>query len=315
MTIITKSIGTNGRDYSTIALWEADLDGAAGGEGNDAVGECHDDSTFDDGVTFDDGTPVSVRLTVHPDCRHDGTAAGGGVVVDYAGTIFVFDAPTNVTLEWLRITGFTTTLSNVYAVNAKYQANGVFQVKNCVIHDGGNYGVRLYGDNLRQAYNNIIYGITKPGFYGSYAMFIDWSGLKNAYNNTIYNSRDTGLRCDSIDHRLINNIAVGCGDVDFNAATTHGQSDYNADSDGTAPNGHSLTTTPGNLFVSTVQGSEDLHLKAGADAIDAGDDLDDWIAIDIDGDDRRGLTWDIGADQHPVTPTGNPWWYYQMIAG
>ena len=46
MATITKSIGTTARDYSTITLWEAALGGAAGGAGNDAIGECYDDSAL-----------------------------------------------------------------------------------------------------------------------------------------------------------------------------------------------------------------------------------------------------------------------------
>jgi len=315
MATITKTIGTNSRDYSTITLWEGDLDDVSGGSGNDAVGECYDDSTFDQPVTFDDGTPDSVRLTVPQACRHDGTAAGGGVLVDYSGTIFDFNAPTAMTIEWLRITGFTTIGPNTYAVNAHYQSGGTLKVQNCIIHDGGNYGLRLYGANERAAYNNLIYGITRPGTNNAYAIFMDWANEEFAANNTVYNSANYGIRCDTDEHLVVNNISVGCGDDDFAAGVTHLYSNYNADSDGTAPNGNSITTTAANLFVSTVGGSEDLHLKDGADAIGAGDDQGSAVAIDIDGDDRTGKTWDIGADQRPVTPTGNPWWYYRMIAG
>ncbi len=314
MATITKSIGTNGRDYSTITLWEADLNGAAGGSGNDAVGECYADSTFGEGVDFDDGTPDSVLLTVPENERHDGTASGGGVVVDYSSTIFVFNAPTDVTLEWLRITGFTTPESNVYAINSLYRVSGTFKVQNCVIHDGGNYGIRLYGANNREAYNNVVYGITRPGTYAAYAIYMDWTQSMIAANNTVYNCTNTGIRCDTTSHTVVNDISVGCGSADYSSATTHVDSDYNIDSDGTAPGSNSLTSSAGNLFVSTVGGSEDLHLKAGADAIGAAADWGSDIAIDIDGDDRTGETWDIGADQRVVAATGNPWWYYRMSA-
>ena len=65
----------------------------------------------------------------------------------------------------------------------------------------------------------------------------------------------------------------------------------------------------GDQFVSTTGGSEDLHLKAGADAIDAGTDLGtspDGVEIDIDGRDRdaEGDTWDIGADEYEAVAGG-----------
>ena len=55
-------------------------------------------------------------------------------------------------------------------------------------------------------------------------------------------------------------------------------------------------------FISIVGGSEDLHLKAGADAIRKGLDLGTTIPnanIDIDGRDRdaEGDTWAMGAHQ------------------
>jgi len=49
MVEVLKKIGSDGgptRDYATITLWEAALGGAAGGGGNDAIGECYDDSAF-----------------------------------------------------------------------------------------------------------------------------------------------------------------------------------------------------------------------------------------------------------------------------
>ena len=77
----------------------------------------------------------------------------------------------------------------------------------------------------------------------------------------------------------------------------------NLSSDTTASGTGSLTSkTATNQFVSIVGGSEDLHLKTGADAIDAGTDLGTTptgVNIDIDGRDRdlEGDTWDIGADE------------------
>jgi hypothetical protein len=55
-------------------------------------------------------------------------------------------------------------------------------------------------------------------------------------------------------------------------------------------------------FVSTIEGSEDLHLKSGADAIDAGTDLGTTpteVNFDIDNRDRDAEddTWDMGADE------------------
>ena len=83
MATVTKTIGATGRDYSTIVLWEADLDDADDyNADDDAVGECYDDADFDmngdftlDGGDLDDGSGdlATVRLTVAEGHRHDGT--------------------------------------------------------------------------------------------------------------------------------------------------------------------------------------------------------------------------------------------------
>jgi len=79
--------------------------------------------------------------------------------------------------------------------------------------------------------------------------------------------------------------------------------DHNLASDTTASGTGSLDSkTAANQFVSTTGGSEDLHLKSGADAIDAGTDLGttpSGVEIDIDGRDRdaEGDTWDMGAHE------------------
>ncbi len=324
MATITKSIGTDGRDYSTITLWEADLGSTSGGSGNDAVGECYADSTFNESVTFDDGTPDSVRLTVPSGQRHDGTASGGGVVVDRGGAyvdVLVFNAATDVVFEWLRMTNWSTNGPNHYAVRSFFRYDGTLVVRNCLIHDAANYGVYLYGGNLRHVLNNVIYDLAKTGDYDAHGIYCDWSNSRNVFNNTIYNVAQYGVRTDTTDHVVKNNISVGCGSGDYSCGTVSADSDYNVDSDGTAPDaaGNSLTSTASNLFVSTVGGSEDLHLKSGADAIGEGTDLGttNQAEIDIDGDDRTGAAWDIGADQRASggSQSGKPWWYYEMILG
>jgi hypothetical protein len=79
-------------------------------------------------------------------------------------------------------------------------------------------------------------------------------------------------------------------------------SDDTADDDGGS--GHVLSVTTANQFVSTVGGSEDLHLKAGSDCIGVGTDLATTptdVNIDINGANRDALAatvWDIGAHQY-----------------
>ena len=60
--------------------------------------------------------------------------------------------------------------------------------------------------------------------------------------------------------------------------------------------------TRANQFVSVTAGSEDFHLKSGADAIDTGTNLVANFANDIDDNVRTG-PWDIGADEYPYRLT------------
>ena len=73
------------RYYSTITLWEAGLDDTGlYSSGDDAVGECYDDSTFNEQGTINDGDTVgldSVTLSVASGERHDGTAGSGARLV------------------------------------------------------------------------------------------------------------------------------------------------------------------------------------------------------------------------------------------
>ena len=118
MATITKTIGTNSRDYSTISAWEADLSSASiYSNGDDAVGEIYSDSTFTGNtVTIDGGTSIggssgqdlaSVKLTVASGHRHDGTAESGALLKPTSGSghnvgIIAIERD-NFTLEWLDI--------------------------------------------------------------------------------------------------------------------------------------------------------------------------------------------------------------------
>ncbi len=88
MATVTKSIGTSSRDYSTITLWEADLDDTLiYSSGDDAVGECYNDSAFDETVEINGGLTVGLNtftLTAATGEQHDGTEGTGVRIVNGA---------------------------------------------------------------------------------------------------------------------------------------------------------------------------------------------------------------------------------------
>ena len=76
MATVAKSIGTTGRDYSTITAWEADLsNGSVYSSGDTAQGVCYADSVFTENVTISDASaiPTNIQLTAADGQKHDGT--------------------------------------------------------------------------------------------------------------------------------------------------------------------------------------------------------------------------------------------------
>jgi len=111
-----KTIGTSSRDYTTITLWEADLDdgttaannNTAYSSGEDAIGEVYNDSVFDEELTIDGGGVVglaSIVLTVPSGQRHDGTEGNGARIVVNAAvaTSIIITNSSIVNVEWLEL--------------------------------------------------------------------------------------------------------------------------------------------------------------------------------------------------------------------
>ena len=330
MATITKSIGTDARDYSTITLWEAALAGAAGGAGNDAVGECYADSNFDETVVIDNGTPNSITLTVASGQRHDGTVGTGARIVHSANSKYVvLNVVNNLVIEWIEVD------ANGY-IDSTHPLVSIFggdnnKALNMLLHDrDGNAAVK--GMTVRGTVhnallaNNILYNIISNNS-ATNAIGSGMDGystvVQYCYNNTVYNvtqptgvGTSTGIKIhkNEATTHITNNISMGTAspsgtakDFDFPGTTVDDAT--NMSSDDTANDGGGSGSLEnkvvGDQFVSTVGGSEDLHLKSGADAIDAGTDLGtspSGVEIDIDGRDRdsEGDTWDMGADEYMV---------------
>jgi len=338
MATVTKSIGTTARDYSTITLWEADLDDAAiYSASDDAVGECYNDSVFDEAVSINGGGTVglnSITITVAIGERHDGTA-GSGTVIDRGaanGGIFVasgYAASTRtLTIEWLELTDVGK--GTMVSLRDSSPAGGNFIVRNNLMHGISAYDsterrfLNLFGHSDLgdvQVLNNVCYDNVNSfsGASGSDGIRIE-NAAGQVLNNIVFNVRHShasntgtvyGIRVtDAATTEYKNNVCcdtanAGSGDHDdFSPTTpTNATAAYNASSDTTATGTGSITSiTTADQFVSTVGGSEDLHLKAGSDCIDAGTDLGTTptgVNIDINGRDRdaEADTWDIGAHE------------------
>lgn len=344
MADVTKSIGTTGRDYSTITSWEAAHTNAVyTSAGSHALGECYDDSAFDEAPTLGgaESNITERTLTVAAGERHDGTAGTGArnVRTGSSGIIGENDSLKS-SIKWLEIDMNGNDGTAAIASTSSSHTTGIKTVANTIIHDlvstanQNNYGISFARgcDGM----NNIIYDINcgtgisqkrAAGINSTSTLF----GDSFLYNNTIYNVTRTGGDGDANAFRFLddanfivkNNIGMGTsisgtGDgSDFYYTGTNPDGDYNLSEDDTADDAgeanNLISKTTANQFVSITGGSEDLHLKSGADAIDAGVDLADSPAgtkDDINGYDRDAdslgyaATWDIGGPAGSRTPAG-----------
>ncbi len=321
-----------------------------------AQGELYKDSDFTLSSTqWNSGgqdTGISdARLTVPVSQRHDGTA-GSGVKFKLAsssvcGMIYLYydtgTASNDIRrlCEWIEYDGQSYGQPGCQAV-CRLAAGGNYayygEFNHCILHNfelgvtGGssyNYAIEI-NSQYSCAHNNIIYDITTES--SSSAAGVKAIGMAQDQNNqlmsnnTIYNiqtdsSGQDGIGISMYDDssiKCINNIVVSCADDCFsNADGSEIDGNNNLSSDSTAPGSNSVTgASAADLFENPTVGSEDLHLKDGAEALRAGADLGTGytigsdvfggtttsittLNIDIDGRNRdsEGDDWDIGADQ------------------
>jgi hypothetical protein len=314
------SIGATARDYSTITLWEADLDDATiYGGGSRVKGECYNDSTFDEAITINGGGTIgltSITLTVPTAERHDGTEGTGvRIVATGSSKNLVYTTALTATLEWFEFdcNGYAPN-DNILYINAN--TTSFIYCRNLILHgaaDGGFVRGMFINNGGAQVLNCFIYDITCSNSGGQQAYGVHESTAKTTSirNCTVYgvtNNNGSGS-VQGITSGFItsqNNLSLATGGTtsgskqDFGGGTS-----YNASSDSTATGTGSLTLlTASDQLVSTVGGSEDLHLKEGSSCIGAGTDLVDTptgVKTDINGANRDALAatvWDIGAHQY-----------------
>lgn len=320
----TTSIGTTDRDYSTITLWEADLDDTDRySENDDAVGEMYNDSVFDESVTINGGGTVglnSVTLTVAEGERHDGTAGTGAIVRSSSNSpLFSFGANAlTKAVRWIE-----SDLSSAEALSGQRylvarHSGGVSICDHCLMHGASSFQsakvnyIRIRASSGTTLNNSIIYdtGEAFTGDAGEKNVIENDGNVADIFNVTMHNCYNDGSS-GSINgvklaaganarNVLITDVTAVTSSACFSGSATE---DHNASSDATASGTGSLTNiVTADQYVSTVGGSEDLHLKPGSDCIDAGTDLGttpSGVEIDIDGNDRdaAAVTWDIGAHE------------------
>jgi len=319
-----------------IGLWEADLDDTIiYASSDDAIGEMYNNLAFDESITFNGGATVglnSIKLTVPSTERHDGTAGTGARIVrtDATGETLIVNTPDGFTdsyiFEWFEIDDNDQGAGWVTTVSANSFENSVY--RNMIMHEsasGGKVGGILANNRGALVINCILYNFSRSTSIDVSAVHVRVRNANSGVINcTVFNTGNPGsgnargiaISDDDADGSVRNNISVdttvgGAGTAsDFvypgsNPTITNNMSgDATADDQGT---NHVISVTLANQFVDTVDGMEDLHLKSGSDAIDAGFDLGTsptGVNFDINNRDRdaEGDTWDIGA--HELVSTG-----------
>lgn len=326
--------------YATITLWETDLDAGTNSEvyksGDTARGQMHNNAAFNESPIINGGETiglVAVYLEAAPGEEHDGTAGSGARIVrsDITGTILTVTTVNNgadrhvVGLEFDGNGGRTDPL-------ALFQGNSNCKlvVRRNLFHSASNgFGNNCAGvsDSFggTEFYNNAIYDFALTSTSNIVLQGFRTGTLRTMkfQNNVVDNITKSGSlgTCEGVeiqddsDYTYQNNIAMratgGATATDYSdSSPTNATVDHNTSSDSTASGTGSLTNKSAtNQFVSIVAGSEDYHLKSGAEAIDAGTDLGSGdVAEDIDGFNRHTDTsrdpWDQG--MHEFDSGGAP---------
>ncbi len=255
--------------------------------------------------------------------RHRGVA-GTGTVVEAAsigGGAPVFDVAQAYTrFEWLEIDG-----NSIVSQDGVYVSGSSSILRNLIVHDigandpancangsNGCSGVIIAGSTSSvQVRNSFIYD------YGQDGIDSGGTGVTIA-NTTIFRTKQTGegLQVTGGTTTAENVLSIGnfadfCAQ-DFCSGTLTANNNISSDdsADNFGGTGNLINRAAAAQFVSLV-GPVNLHLRGGADAIDAGKNLATSFNDDIDASPRpQGAAWDVGADESLLSGART---YYRSI--
>jgi|GEM_PF-2844971 len=310
-TIVTSSIGTNSRDYSTIQAWEDACPSNLVSEDKVWKGECYNDSEFTGGVQIGGQTTDATRYVWL-------TAADGESFIDHADA-----APNPLTYDQSKGVGISANptevpLIDVYTSNTRIDRlqikrsgwqfghppvrlrTGSF-IKQCLIENSASApsgGYTLYLDEGSKAENCCAIARTS----NQHGIGLFFSSIADSCtvvcDSAAGESGGTGIN-DVHGNATAKNCAV-FGFATPSAGSFNASSGYNAtDKASGLPGSNNLyNLTASNQFVNT---SNDFRVKAGADLIDAGGTS---LTTDIIGQTRSAP--DIGAWEYVASGGGTP---------
>ena len=283
------------------------------------IAECYndwadglDDAPVIDGWTTDDTYYIKIYTPTSE--RHNGTAGTGfwlkGQTDSWRGSLEISDP--YVAVEGLEITSNLTNTYHCIGIDVGSHTGWV-KISHCLLHDAtvnSPHGIRVANIGTLYAWNNIIYNIDNGSSGTGIRADQDSCDEAYIYNNTISDCYSYGISTYGSVIVAKNNLVQNCGTACFSGAF-NSSSDYNASDDSSSTGGANDRTNQTFTFVDET--NDNFHLAASdTGAKDAGVDLSSDANLsfsdDIDGEDRTGLDWDIGADEIAVveaTTSGN----------
>jgi hypothetical protein len=179
------------------------------------------------------------------------------------------------------------------------------RITNCIVRDAGANNLFTSGLYcINELWNCIFYNNTGTNC----AVLPETGATVNVYNCTAHNIGYLAYIIGNGTINVYNCWASNCGTQGYsiNAGGNNAGDDATADDVGS---NNLINKSEADQFVSVTGGSEDFHLKAGADCINAGVDESAVFTTDIDGTTRPtgAGTWDIGADEYVSgSPSASP---------
>lgn len=264
----------------------------------------YNDQTFAADFSWNGGTYDSVNtITIQGDTTGDselawdGTSSGGVKITATAGGWGAFRIEdTNATLK-----NFVFSCDSYNCVSLGESNGGdTFYAINIILLNGGFYDISAAFNYTANHINCVSIDSPADCIDNHY----NYSGSTlTVYNMTCINPVGIGYRRENQTLNVYNSSCFGAGSSCYSSVSA---GDYNACSDTTCNtfSNYEASLTMADELVDG--GNGDIHLKAGSNLIDAGNDYSGTTGIgyDIDNVTRSG-TWDIGADEYVRAATRN----------
>lgn len=304
----TNTIGTTGRDYSTLQAWEDALPATTT---SGYIGECYNDSQFTAGVTIDGhttgaadfitlraatGQSFSDNASVQTNALRYNQSNGVGITIadGYATTITAVD--NYVTVDKLQVRNTGTAHSGGGVIYFNNVTNGL--VSNCITEGpcGNNSIIRMESTDASSLIKQCLVILNDPNPTSGRGSVYLFTGAQ-IYNSTIVAPSDlspTGAL--AVQNSYGTGIVTNCAIFGFNTLSSGTFTFTTCATDlASPPAGVTGSLTYANQFQNTAEATADFRLKTGADCLDTGTTDTTNGTPDIAGTARpSGSAYDIG---------------------